>query len=128
MPTGDQSQADQAVTVPLATEQQFGELVKLVLASESMNSGERQYWIDLLPVMTPEQTTQLQGILQSEKDQLTAIDAKYGKQIEEIRKDERPVAEIAQERKAKSGDRAAKEQTVRSEETQAAEDILKQMD
>ena len=44
-----------------------------------MNDEERQYWINILPIMTPEQIGNLQNILTSEKTQLAAIDAKYSK-------------------------------------------------
>ncbi len=44
-----------------------------------MNNEERQYWINILPIMTPEQLKNLEEILLSEKEQLAAIDAKYSK-------------------------------------------------
>jgi hypothetical protein len=116
------------VIVPLKMREQFPVIVELIMGSESMNDSERQYWLDLLPVMTPEQITQLQSILQNEKDQLAAIDAKYGKQIEDIATAKRPLEEIAQTRKAKSTERHVLEETARTQEERTAEDILKQVE
>lgn len=62
------------------TELRFGALVALIQGSESMNSEERQYWINILPIMTQEQLKNLEEILTSEKKQLAAIDEKYAKQ------------------------------------------------
>lgn len=55
----------------------FKDLIDLILGSESMNDEERQYWFDILPVMTPDQVQSLRGILENERSQLAAIDAKY---------------------------------------------------
>lgn len=59
----------------------FPDVLGLILGSESMNNEERQYWINILPVMTPEQRTNLQQILTNERDQLKAIDKKYAKEV-----------------------------------------------
>ncbi len=59
-------------------------LVDLILKTESMQDEERKYWFQLLPVMTDEQTTKLQGILQNERDQLAALDAKYENEIKNL--------------------------------------------
>ncbi len=62
------------------TELRFGTLVALIKGSESMNNEERQYWVNILPIMTQEQLKNLEDILTSEKKQLAAIDEKYAKQ------------------------------------------------
>lgn len=49
-----------------------------------MNMEERQYWINILPVMTPEQLKNLEEILTSEKKQLKAIDEKYSKEVGKV--------------------------------------------
>lgn len=132
MPEGtDPSSAVQAtggVVVPLAMREKYPELVGLIMASESMNDGERQYWIDILPVMSGEQTTQLQKILQNERDQLAAIDAKYGKQIGEIAEQKRPLLEIETARHAKAEEREQKEAQAESQEEKTAEDILRKIE
>ena len=34
---------------------QYSELLKLILATDSMDDNERQYWFDIMPSMTDEQ-------------------------------------------------------------------------
>lgn len=77
----DQSQPP-ASTLVIPTEilERFGPLIELIKASESMNNEERQYWINILAIMTPEQIRNLEEILRNEKSQLAAIDAKYNKE------------------------------------------------
>lgn len=100
----------------------------MILKSESMNDEERQYWIDILPVMTSEQVGQLNTILKNEREQLAAIDEKYNKQIDAIAEQERPLREISRERKEKQVERSSKEEIARKEEEQNAEDLLRKME
>ena len=48
----------------------FPDLVTLIKESKSMNDEERQYWIDVLLIMSEEQLANLRGILNNEKKQL----------------------------------------------------------
>jgi len=57
---------------------EYPELVEMILLSESMNDGERQYWFNLSEVMNAEQTEKLRGILTRERSKLAEIEAKYG--------------------------------------------------
>ena len=75
-PTGTQAAATGLVISP-EVQAKFGELIGFIKASESMNDEERQYWINILPIMTPEQIKNLEEILSNERQQLAAIDAKY---------------------------------------------------
>lgn len=117
-----------SVVVPLALEQKHPDLIKLILASESMNDGERQYWVDMLPAMNGEQIAQLQSILQNERDQLAAIDAKYNKQIEDIAEQRRPIKEIEDTLRSKADARSRKEAEAHEREEETAEDILKKIE
>ena len=113
--------------VPPKLREQFPLLIELILHSESMNGEERQYWIDILPIMTPEQITQLQGILQNEHDQLAAIDAKYADQIAN---NEKPAAivQTTEERRQRHSQLSKKEESARSTEEVEAEELLKKME
>jgi len=53
------------------------ELITLVMQSESMDDGERQYWFNLYDVMSEEQIDKLRDILVREKKRLAEIDKKY---------------------------------------------------
>jgi hypothetical protein len=65
--------------IPEEVKTKFPELVKMVLASESMDDEERNYWFSVLPIMTDSQIKELRDILETEKKKLAEIDAKYSK-------------------------------------------------
>ena len=52
---------------------QYPELVGLVLATESMDNSEKQYWFDILPSMTDDQVDRLFDILETERKKLVTI-------------------------------------------------------
>ncbi len=72
------------LVIPPEVQEKFASILVLIQGSESMNNEERQYWINILPIMTPEQLKNLQDILSSEKKQLAAIDAKYSKEMSQV--------------------------------------------
>jgi len=101
----------------------FPELIELVLGSESMNDEERQYWVNILPVMTPEQVQNLKDILTNEKQQLAAIDRKYAKEIERIGESQL-LQKVDDERRNRREQRSKTEQSARAEEDAHTADIL----
>jgi hypothetical protein len=115
------------LTVPPEVERQFPDLIALIRSSESMNDEERQYWVDILPVMTPEQVEQLRGILQNERDQLAAIDAKYAQEISKVG-DIAALQKMEEERRSKQQERFKIESDVREQEEKSAEDILSNLE
>src|SRR3989344_5514566 len=118
------SPSSSSVTVPPALQEKHPVLIALILGSESMNDEERQYWINILPVMTPEQIENLRQILQNEKDQLAAIDAKYTEEMAALGKGKK-AAEMGKERSQKRAERRVKEEGNREEEEGKGEEILK---
>lgn len=118
----DQSQT--TVTVPPELNKKFPEIVALILGSESMNVEERQYWINILPVMTPEQLENLKQILANEKKQLAAIDAKYSKEMKKLNTG-RAVQQMGKKQQEKRSTRQSKEEKVEVEEKEKEEEILK---
>lgn len=120
--------AQSGFVVPPRIREKFPEISALIMASESMNDEERGYWTDMLSVMTPPQLDQLRGILQNEKDQLAAIDAKYGKKLQEMTSPKRDTADIQAERRGKSQERQSKEQEAREQEENTAEQILREIE
>lgn len=114
------------VIVPPEVRERFPDIIDLILASESMNNTERQYWVDILPVMNEEQVQQLRTILTNERDQLAAIDAKYAKNIQTL--NTASIEETNEKRSERREELSSKEQAARTEEERAAEDILKQID
>ncbi len=126
-PTPPPQGTSTTVVVPPETEQKFGDIVALIRASESMNDEERQYWINILPIMTLEQIENLRKILTTERDQLSAIDRKYSKEISSLGQEE--VLRRADElRRSKRKERTRQEQASEEEEDKLADDLLKKIE
>ncbi|TSC57284.1 MAG: hypothetical protein Greene041662_999 [Candidatus Peregrinibacteria bacterium Greene0416_62] len=121
------SPSQTTLVIPPETQQKFGEIIALIQASESMNDEERQYWINILPIMTPEQVQNLRQILDNEKTQLAAIDQKYSKEISSLGQEEliRRADEERRSRRQKLA--SAERQSEETEDTQA-EDLLKKIE
>ena len=62
----------------------YPELIKLVLATESMDNDEKQYWFDIMPYMTDSQVDRLFNILETEKNKLEELEVKYQSEIKEL--------------------------------------------
>ena len=45
--------------IPETVKQQYPDLIPLILQTESMTDDERQYWFQILPIMTDEQVKKL---------------------------------------------------------------------
>lgn len=130
-PPQDQTQppaaATAAVVVPDDVRAQFSDLIELILHSESMNDQEKQYWINILPIMTPDQIKNLNDILTNEKTQLAAIDAKYSKEIEQMGQ-QQFIQQMDEERHKRADERTQAEQSAQQQESQTAESLLNQIE
>ncbi len=73
---------EKTLNIPAEVEEKFSELVTLIKNSKSMNTEERQYWVDVLPIMSEDQIGNLRGILDNEKNQLAKADEAYAKGVE----------------------------------------------
>lgn len=125
--TAGGASASGGFVVPPEIEQKFGSLITLLRGSESMNDEERNYWVSILPAMTPEQITNLQQILENEKRQLAEIDAKYAAAVEGA-PEVRDVKVIDAEKKQKREARKAAEEEHSKNEEGNSDDILKQIE
>jgi len=119
--------ATTGLVIPQETREKFTEVVELILGSESMNDEERQYWINILPVMTPDQLASLKDILGTEKRQLAAIDKKYSKEINEINS-QQLIQKTEQERHRRRMERQKKESAVEEKEEEKADELLKEIE
>ena len=63
---------------------EYNELVDLIIATESMDDDERQYWFDIMPSMTDEQIDRLYSILDTEKKKLEKLEEKYQDEIKNL--------------------------------------------
>ncbi|MCP4523697.1 MAG: hypothetical protein GY828_05800 [Candidatus Gracilibacteria bacterium] len=71
-------------TVSDEIQAQYSELITLILATDSMDDSERQYWFDIMPSMTDEQIDRLFNILETEKKKLQELEVKYQTEIKQL--------------------------------------------
>ena len=116
----------QGLTIPDEVKEKHPELIELIIGSESMNNEERQYWINILPIMTPDQVENLRGILVNEKKQLAAIDKKYSKEIEQMG-EAHLIKKTDEERRKRRENRSSAEQKSEESEEEYSEEILEQI-
>jgi len=63
---------------------EYKELVDLIIATDSMDDDERQYWFDIMPSMTDDQIDRLYNILDTEKKKLEKLEEKYQDEIKNL--------------------------------------------
>lgn len=64
------------INVSEEVQKKYPELVELIKASQSMTNEERQYWVDVLLIMSEDQIQNLRGILANEKKQIDEANQK----------------------------------------------------
>lgn len=112
--------------IPDTVRNQYPDLIPLILGTESMNDDERQYWFQILPIMTDEQVTKLREILANEKKQLEKLDSEYKQDIKMI--NQKHVTEWkAFEAKAKRTKLQETEAHAEKTETEEEEQLLKKL-
>jgi len=70
--------------IPPSVQEKFPDLVDLINQTESMNTEERDYWFQILPIMTDQQIAKFRQILVNEKEQLTKLDQEYEEEIKRL--------------------------------------------
>lgn len=63
--------------VPRLIREKYPDLIKLLYETESMNDEEREYWLQIMPIMTEEQIVKLRDIMVNERDQLKKLAGGY---------------------------------------------------
>lgn len=127
MADDNQKTTDTALNIPEDTKTQFPELVKMTEASSSMDDKEKQYWIDVLPIMTDDQIDNLREILNNEKKQINEVNSKYNKEVEGATK--KAVNQFnSEEYKEKKRIRAEAERLEEEGESSVEEDLLSALD
>lgn len=83
------SQKNSPYSIPPEVLKKYPDLVELILATESMNDEEREYWFSVIPIMNAEQIAKLKAILVEEKEQMKQIDDAYAQELEALDKQHR---------------------------------------
>ncbi|MDD2565264.1 MAG: hypothetical protein PHZ26_01115 [Candidatus Gracilibacteria bacterium] len=105
---------------------QYGELVKLVLNTESMDNNEKQYWFDILPSMTDEQVDRLFDILETERRKLEDLEVKYQEEIKTL--NEKHLIEWQEYQTKESREKIKKAEADDNDNSASADDVLKMLD
>lgn len=113
--------------ISAAVAAKFPDLEELVLKTESMTDEERDYWFQILPIMTDQQVEKLRGILIHEKEQLSKLDSEYEKELSKIN-DKHLSQWEADEARKKREERQAAESAHEAEEKAAEEALLGTID
>ena len=124
----EDTQSTSAVTeptnlnIPEEVLKKFPEFIELIKKSQSMNDEERQYWIDVLPIMTEDQTANLRSILENEQEQIGKAESEYEEGVKsKLKFDEKKYKE-------KQRIRAKSEKQHELEEKELEEGLLKEIE
>jgi hypothetical protein len=119
-------EAEAKYIVPPLVRQKFPDLIKLIHETESMNEEEREYWLQIMPIMSEEQTTKFRDILVNEKNQLAKLDQEY--QTEMAKTNKGPAMQLDEAKmKEKMQEIKQAEATSEKEEKSKEDEVLKQL-
>lgn len=113
--------------IPKFVQENYADLVPLILETKSMDNKERQYWFHILPIMSQTQVTKLRNILTKEKQKLAAIDQEYSQKLSEIQS-KRINHWEAESYKKKLETVKQQEKTAEQEEKEAEAKLLKELE
>ncbi len=110
-------------SIPKLVKDKYPDLVELIKVTESMDDQEREYWFQIMPIMTAEQIEKFRNILITEKEQLQALDKEYEEELNRL--NEKHLLEWKEfESKEKSKAIHDAEQANSASEKQMEEDLL----
>lgn len=115
------------IVIPDELKEKHGELIEMIMKTESMDDSERQYWVDLLPIMTPEQIQNLYDILDNERKKLAEIDSYYDQKVDQIELDEKAEKQ-AQERRMKMQQLQSAEIEAEKSDEELEQQLLSELD
>lgn len=119
-------EAEEKYIIPALVREKFPDLVKLIYETESMNDEEREYWMQIMPIMTEEQIVKFREILVNEKDQLAKLDNEYEQEMSRISAPTPPIDE--EKLKEKMAEIKKKEKVGEEAEKAKEAELLKQLE
>ena len=121
------TEAEVKYIVPKLVREKSPDLVKLIYETESMNAEEREYWMQIMPIMTEEQISKFRDILVNEEDQLSKLDNEYEQEMGRINARQAPEIDEAK-LKEKMAEIHKKEKAGEQKEESEEEALLKQLE
>lgn len=126
---GAQAQTGATATqsrIPEAIQKKYPNLEELISHTESMSVEEREYWFQIMPIMTDEQIQKLLNILIHEKEQLSKLDKEYEGELAKL--NEKHLLEWKeQENRAEREKRQRQEKQEQAKEEAAEAALLQQL-
>jgi len=120
------AEVEQYYIVPKLVRETFPDLMKLVFETESMDIDEREYWLQILPIMTQDQIQKFRDILVNEKDQLQKLDKEYEGELSKINQPQ-PQTISEEDMRRRRDEIKAKEEVSAKEEDKQEEALLEQL-
>lgn len=118
-------EAEEFYIVPDLIRDEFPDLIKLIFETESMDQEEREYWLQIMPIMDKEQIEKFRGILVNEQQQLQEIEQSGPAGGVDVPK--APVI-TEEEMKRKMREIAEKEKAHEEQEVAKEEELLKSLE
>jgi len=121
-----QAAPEDKYAIPTLVKDKFPDLIQLIKETESMNDEERDYWFQILPIMTEEQIKKFRDILVNEKEQLASLDKEYETELTKL--NEKHMIEWKEfETKEKRKSITTAESASKQQEQAQEEDLLKRL-
>lgn len=115
-------EAEAKYIVPALVRDKFPDLVKLIYETESMNEEEREYWLQIMPIMSEEQIVKFRDILVNERDQLAKLDKEYSQEMGKTEKP--PVQPLDESKRKETIDKIKQDEAVQQSKEKSEEDAL----
>jgi hypothetical protein len=113
-------------TVPSLVKEKFPDLIQLIKDTESMNDEERNYWFQILPIMTEDKIQKFQAILVNEKMQLGRLDKEYEDEVSRLNTKHMMEWKEFETKEKRKAIQTAEEKS-KEEEQATEEDLLKRL-
>jgi len=120
------AEAEKLYIIPKLVREVFPDLVKLIFETESMDADEREYWLQILPIMTEDQIKKFRDILVNEKEQLNKLDEDYENEMSRLGQSQQKSLN-EEEVRMKRDELRAKEAADKAAEAAQEEELLRNL-
>ncbi|PKL36693.1 hypothetical protein CVV38_02195 [Candidatus Peregrinibacteria bacterium HGW-Peregrinibacteria-1] len=110
------AEVEKIYIVPDLIREKYPDLMKLIYETESMDKEEREYWLQIMPIMNDEQVVKLRDIMVNEQVQLSEIENKYS--------EKKPVRELDENAIRERQEKLRAAEATSSEKDRAEEEKL----
>lgn len=121
--TVPQIQELKGLLIPEVVEQ-YPDIIQMVFQTPSLIFDEKKYWLQLLPLMTPDHVERLRSILTTERQKLAEINARYDSGVNKLQQLARP---NYQEMQKKRQEMHASEAAAAVGENSSEEELMRQL-